>query len=531
MSYALRDYQAEAVDALFRYFEAAEGNPLVAMPTGSGKSLVIADFGRRVLEWGSRAIVATHVQELVEQDAEKLEALLGPGLVGVNSAGLGRRDREEPILVASVQSVYKDAEALAGRDLVIVDEAHLVGPEEASMYRRLVRAVQEQRPLAKVVGYTATPYRLKGGWLHSGKNALFTDIAHSVDVGQLVADGWLAPLVAKRAHEEVDPTGIKVVGGDYQKAGLEALLCPDAKVEAAVEEIVRRGAERRTWLVFATSVAHAEKVHAALERRGVHAACVFGDTPKGTRARVVDDLRTGLLRACVNVGVFTTGFDCPGVDLVALLRPTKSTALYVQMLGRGMRTAPGKTDCLVLDFGRNVERHGPINALTIPRGKAPEDGLGLAPAKACPQCDALIHAAMRACPDCGYEFPPPRLKHSSRAALIDPLAPTVAGKPEVVRLAVSHVAYARHAGKDGKPDSVRVEYLCGLRKIKEWLSFEHEGNGARRARNWWRARAGTFAPDTVEEALARAPAEVRPPRALLVEVGADKWPRVVDLLD
>ena len=214
-----------------------------------------------------------------------------------------------------------------------------------------------------MIGFTATPYRLDSGMLHEGKGALFTDIAYEVSVRQLIDDGYLCPLVSKAAETKLDVSGVGSRGGEFIPGQLQAAVDLPEITEAAIDEVVRLGADRRSWLAFCAGVEHATHVAEAIRARGFTAATIFGDTPKPERDRIIAAFKRGEIRALASMGVLTTGFNAPGVDLIAMLRPTKSTGLYVQMAGRGTRLAPGKADCLVLDFAGNVARHGPIDAV------------------------------------------------------------------------------------------------------------------------------------------------------------------------
>lgn len=527
MSYTLRPYQQESVDALLAYFQHQKGHPILVLPTGAGKSVILAEIIRLALGWNSRCLMTTHVKELVEQNAEKMEALLPPGVVGVNSAGLGRRDFDHPVICAGIQSVHRHVDRLGAFDLVLIDECHLVPQERQGRYREMLDELLVLNPRTKVVGLTATPYRMRGGYLHTGADSIFTDIAHEVDVVRLIQEGFLAPLTTKRPKNEIDVSGVKIQGGEFQAKALDLVVGEASRVRLAVEEIVQRGKDRRSWLVFACSVAHAGLILDELRSHGVAAEMVTGKTPKGDRRRLIQDYKDGYLRALVSVGVLTTGFDAPQTDLLAVLRPTRSPGLYVQIMGRGMRIADGKEDCLVLDFGGNALRHGPVNAIQI-IDRSASDGEDEAPAKECPECASVIHAALRECPDCGFLFPEPEVKHRAKAAEEDVLA-----QPEIVELDVDQVSYMRHRGKGGKPDSLRVTYLCGLKTVSAWRCFEHEGVASKLGRNWWRRRSpGTIAPETVGEALERAAAgELKQPRAIRVEQGAGAYPTVKAELD
>jgi len=243
---------------------------------------------------------------------------------------------------------------------------------------------------------------------------------------------------------------------------------------------------------------HAVHVRDAIRARGVRCETIVGDTPGAQRESIINDFKAGRIQCLTNANVLTTGFNAPGVDLLAMLRPTKSAGLYVQIVGRGCRLAPGKTDCLVLDFAGNIARHGPIDAVKPKRPKGGEDGV--APTKACPECDSIVHASVRTCPDCGHVFPPPELKIEAKASNLDILT---SGKSEWVP--VTRVSYARH-DKPGKPPSLRVDYWSGLTHHSEWICIEHQGYPRQKAASWWANRAqGLPLPRRVDEAIACAP--------------------------
>lgn len=532
-TYQPRPYQSDAI-ANWKTFVASNpgAHPLVVMPTGSGKSVVLAEMARTVAEHPThpaRVLVLTHVKELVEQDAEKLTAALGPEMVGVYSAGLGRRDLDQPVIVAGIQSVATKAWELTNAGafgLVIVDECHLVPKDGFGRYRQLAHAFETASPGAIWTGLTATPFRLKGGYIHQGEGRIFTHVAHSVDVVPLIDAGFLSPLTAKAPKAKIDVTGIHSRGGDFVRKELEERVLEGDKVAQAVKEIVERGRDRRSWLVFASSVTHAQALRDEVARYGVAVGMVDGKTPAGERDRLISAFRAGELRCLVNVNVLTTGFDAPETDLLAVLRPTKSTALYVQIMGRGMRIAEGKEDCLVLDFGGNVARHGPLNSIELDP-EDPEKEPGVAPTKECPECASILHAGVRECPDCGFVFPEPELKHEAKAAEADIIA-----RPKVYEIDVDHVSYFRHKGKEGKPDTLRVEYLCGLRLFREWFSYEPSANAGALAmgERFWRERCpGRPCPKSLDEALERAAAgELRRPEQIRVsENPAAKFPRIL----
>jgi DNA repair protein RadD len=237
-------------------------------------------------------------------------------------------------------------------------------------------------------------------------------------------------------------------------------------------------------------------------RQGITCSTIFGDTPKDERDTIIAAFKRGEIRALASMGVLTTGFNAPAVDLIALLRPTKSAGLYVQMVGRGTRLAPGKENCLVLDFAGNVRRHGPID-LVRPR-RPGEAGGGEAPTKVCPMCESIIALSATECPDCGYVFPAREVKIAPTAATLPVLSPKVQWLP------VHGVSYSRHDKLGGLP-SLKVTYSCGLKSYSEWVCIEHQGYARQKAAEWWRKRApGCPVPLTVDQTIAEAARLARP---------------------
>ena len=526
----LRPYQQDAVDAVWNHIAASDTNPAVVLPTGSGKTHVIAELCRdAVQKWNGRVIVVAHVKELLEQAAGKLQAVAPDLPVGVFSAGLGRRDLGYAVTIAGIQSVYQRAHDLGPLDLVIVDEAHLIPPDGEGMYRRFLADARDLCDHQRVIGLTATPYRMKTGTI-CGPESVLHEVCFEAGVRELIVQGYLCPLRSRAGKAVVDTSDIHVRGGEFVAGELEDRMDEDGLVEAACAEVVGATTERRSVLLFCSGVRHGEHVVRVLrEKHGVECGFVEGGTPARERDALIARFKSGDLKYLANVNVLTTGFDAPNVDCVAMLRPTMSPGLYYQMVGRGFRLAEGKTECLVLDFGGNVLRHGPVDAIRLADTK---DASGEAPAKQCPECDALIHAAYAVCPECGHKFPPRQVKHAAVAS--DEEVVTGSEGPARRDERVIEVAYYVHHKRNdplAKP-TMRVEYRIGFNRwAREWLCFEHpEGGFARRkAEQWWRERSNDAPPSSVEEAVewANAGAVARTERITLEKKPGDEWERIV----
>lgn len=503
----LRYYQADAIDSLYSYFARLRGNPLVAMPTGTGKSIVIAEFIRRVfLAYPTqRIMMLTHVKELIVQNLAELLTLWPTAPAGVYSAGVGRKETSFPITFAGIASVAKRAKAFGHIDLILVDEAHLVSVDQNTLYRSFLAELKVTNPAIKVIGFTATTYRAGLGSLTNG--GLFTDVCYDITTmeafNRLVAEGWMAPLIPKRTAMEYDTAAVKARGGEFIQHDLQEAVDKEALTYAACQEMVQLGQDRKHWLVFAAGIEHAEHVAAALDSLGIPTVVIHSKMLD--RDKAIADFKSGKYRAAVNNNVLTTGFNFPAIDMIGVLRPSKSTALWVQMLGRGTRPSPatGKTNCLVLDFAGNTRRLGPINDPVIPKMKG-EKADGMAPVRVCEQCGTYNHASARICIGCGIAFP--RLLRIKQTAFSDELmkgGATGIEQTVVETFKVDRLTYAEH-NKPGKPAAIVAHYYCGLRMFKEYICLEHIGYASKKSRDWWRSRSAISPePITTLEALGR----------------------------
>lgn len=538
----LRDYQDNAVIAIFDYFAEYHGSPIIVIPTAGGKSLIIAEFMRQANEYfnGTRFVVMAHVSELLTQNAEELMNQWNEAHISFFSDSLGQKSLDGDIIFAGIQSIYKKAyDFRRVPDIILVDECHLIPPDNDTMYRKFIDEMLTINPDIKIVGFTATPFRAGYGYLHKGKNALFTHIAYEIPITDLIARGHLCPIVTPSGgvKTKMDVKDVKTTKGDYVQKQLSKAVDDAAITSACVDELVAYGEDRKSWLVFTVDIEHCTHVRDEIRKRGISCEMVHSKTPQMERNAIVDRYKRGEVRCLVNVAVFTTGFNNPAIDLMAFMRPTRSPVLYIQMAGRGMRIFPGKSNCLLLDFGGVVEELGPIDQVRVPEKG---DGTGEAPMKYCPGevppdgniCNVMVHAAVMKCPHCGYDFPENGLNLDTTASSAAVLSSQM--KPKI--LEVKKVAYYRHK-KEGKPDTMRVDYLCGFDTFKEWVCFEHARFPREKACAWWRQRSTTPPPNTITDALARAIKELRVPTRIHVKkvgkyheiVGAEFGDRPVEV--
>lgn len=512
-----RYYQQECIDSFWYYFSNHTGNPIAALPTGTGKSPIIAWFMQNVLTHypNQRMMMLTHVKELIEQNFDKLLTVWPTAPAGIYSSGLKRRDTQYPITYAGIGSVAKRANEFGHIDLVVIDECHLVSPKQETLYRKFINALLEINPNLKVIGLTATPYRLKLGCLTEG--GLFTDICYDLTsmaaFNRLVSEGYLAPLITKRTALALDTSGVGTSGGEFKQKDLQQAVDKDEITYAALKEMMEYGADRKHWLIFASGIEHAINIAEMLDSLGITCAVVHSKMKDSERDAILNDHKNGLFQCVVNNNILTTGYDFPGIDLIGVLRPTKSPGLWVQMLGRGTRPVymPGfdletqegrfaamaashKHNCLVLDFGGNTKCLGPINDPVLPQKKGKKGGI--APVRICEGCGSYIHASLAFCPDCGMEFPR-EVKIQGTAYHGEVMASDL---PQVEPFKVDKVVYAKHP-KLNRPPSLKVTYYCGLRVFSEYICLEHETKIKNRADKWWKQRSEYDPPNTIDESL------------------------------
>jgi DNA repair protein RadD len=524
----LRTYQREAVDAVYRYLREHDDNPCAVLPTAAGKTPVLATICRDAVGlWNGRVLVLAHVKELLEQTAGTLQRMAPDLPVGIYSAGLGRRDLGYAVTVAGIQSIYLRARELRPVDLVIVDEAHCIPPDGDGMYRQFLAEAKAINPNVRTVGLTATPYRMTTGMICGPEN-LLNEVCYEISVRELIVQGYLCPLRTKAGSEKADWSALHIRGGEYVADEVEAMMDTERLVRSACAEIIEHTPNRKSVLIFASSIQHGLHVQRVIqEDHRLPCGFVCGDTPDGERDRLLQEFREGRLKFLANVNVLTTGFDAPGIDCIAMLRPTLSPGLYYQMVGRGFRLAPGKADCLVLDFGGNVVRHGPVDMLRV---HEPGEGDGEPPAKECPECHAVIASGYGVCPECGHEFPP-RMSREHEAKASD--AAILSGQVTLTEYAVSEVSYAVHTKREAPPDApktMRVQYRIGFSQWRsEWVCFEHTGWPRAKAESWWRQRSDEPVPDTAAGAVAAGNlGRLAEPVAITIKsVAGEKYDQIV----
>jgi len=507
----LWDFQWQALNALYSYWRKDGGHGLIVLPTGSGKSLIMAALCQELLrDYPKLRIgIVTHVRELITQNYKELIALWPEAPAGIYSAGIGQRDTSTQILFCGIQSVFS-RRAIGYFDVLMIDEAHLISKNSNTMYGKFIAWQREAVPDQRIVGLTASPWRLDSGRLDRGKDKLFDKIVYEANVRRLIERGYLCNLMSKATATALNVEGVGKRGGEFIPHELEIAVDKDWVTKAACKEIVDYSKGRKSWLAFCAGVNHARHVKEELVKLGIRAELVTGNTPKAQRDAHIRNFKLGRIQCLSSVGVLGTGFNHPGVDLIALLRPTASAGLFLQQVGRGLRKAPGKKNTLVLDFAGNTARHGPIDMITVSHAskeKKPGEKL----VKICPNCKSIIALACQECPDCGHVFNDESLPpHNATADSKSPILSQ--GPPQWVN--VTGLEYFKH-NKAGKPSSLRAEYACGLLRYRHWACFDHNGIPRMHAERWWARAGGGQIPRSTDEALSRV-GELRQPNQIQV---------------
>ena len=406
----LRYYQRNAVEALHSWFDTRPKDPtLIVLPTAAGKTIIFSHFIKEVFDKNPKArfLIMAHRKELVSQAEKKLKTVWPNAPTGVLAAGMKRFQHDAQILIASRDTLAspKRLEKVGKFDYMIIDEAHNVPPNSFTRYKKIIDTLSARQTM-KVMGCTATPYRMGQGYIYGDrKDHFFKDIAYSVSIPELIQEDYLSRLSAFAVNDsaiiDASKVSLKFKGGDFREKELEDIAMVDETIIEVISDWIDNAYTkgRTASVFFCVSVLHAQKMTHYLQQHGISAAVITGETPNLERDKILADFESSKIHALCNVGVLTEGWDAPRTDCIALLRPTQSIGLYVQMCGRGMRLHDDKENCLLLDYGENVARHGCLDEVR------PGESLpGRYKPKICASCNAINSPSAKECIECGQVF-------------------------------------------------------------------------------------------------------------------------------
>lgn len=464
MIYQLRDYQESAVHAALNWIKYRSSvNGYVTAPGGSGKSVMIAKVAEACFDLGKTVIILARNEKLLRQNRAKISPQYP---VGIYCAGLNEWDVSKPITIASIQSICN---ILVKPDVILVDECHEINPDSESetQYWKFFKACNNPH----IIGFTATDFRTKSGKISWGEEII------NIPIAPLIEAKYLVPPVNKSTNTP-DLSNIRILAGEYNQEQLAELYEDEDLLYESVKKIKEYSAARNSVLIFVQSINHGKMLQMAMEWNDMPATMVSGDVPKDELSIILDDFETRKFKYLINCNLLTTGYDAPCVDMVAIIRSTMSKGLFEQMVYRGCRPYESKENFLLLDMGGNLMRHG---ALGSPYKAKKSKEEKRTPGKVCPQCESFCKIGEVECAECGFGFPPPEVRKVNHDYEADDGSNTVYDNVPLI-YNVREVFYREHKGKNGKPNTLRVDYICDeaiYGNVSEWLSPHGESEWSR----------------------------------------------------
>lgn len=542
----LRPYQLHALENLWTALQ-VELNILLVSPTGAGKTVIFSKIAQRLIAENPsfRVLILTDREILVSQSRDKL-LRIAPELslsVGIACASVSdTKTLHKPITIASRQSLTKHLGRFEPVNLIIVDEVHLAAvPKEGDteppdQFSEIIQTLKEYNPKTRLLGVTATPYRLTDGYIYGTKNAkgclpYFSEVHHQITVAELQSQGFLAPLKGKT----IVPNGLEdrlkavsLVAGEYNIGSISNIMSEGIHIKSAVEAWKEHAPDRKKTLAFCTTIEHSEKLAAAFRMADIPALAIHSQLDDLESYARMQALKNGDAKVFTSVAKLTTGLDIEDIDAVLMCRPTKSAALYYQCIGRSMRIAEGKTDALILDLvGNNNEFGTDLDRLKV-RYKKATDKDGKPMNKDCPNCESLLHIAVRVCPDCGYEYPRTDFEEADKPEMVD----AQYGAQPPVELEVESWFPSLHKSKEKGRKLLRLRLeMENNTSGSLWMCFPEDGYtgfAVEKGKKLWTQLGGKGEyPKSADEAVERTD-ELLMPLKCLVDLNG-KWPEIKEV--
>ena len=516
----LRPYQEAAIDAIMAAMPSDDAI-LVQAATGAGKTIVFCSLIKRLLaEWpGLRIGVLAHRRELITQARDKMLSVWPDAPIGIACASVETHiETDLPVTIGSIQTLINRVNVTSPFDLIIVDEAHKIPPINVkSQYSKWLDVMRKYNPAVRVLGFTATPFRLNHGYIYGddcrpGMENIFKKLHFRIGIRDLQHEGYLCGFRAKSIVDiSHDLRGVKKSAGEYNLAALSDEMGKDVHIGSAVKALEDYAQDRKHVVVFGVTIRHAELLQEAFQSVGISAGIVHSNMPLERRDATLRAFETGGIRVIVNVMVLSEGWDSPAVDCIIMCRPTLSPGLYCQMTGRGLRPHADKDDVLILDLASNCMTHGDPDKPKVKTrfftGSSETEKENDIRAKECPNCSELVPVATVQCPECEYTWPTLELAPiNDRQNLKD----VHFGKPEPEILYLTDTYFVDFTSRKGNR-MVKValsgtfEGSTVTQFVNHFFMFDEDAHeyARKRSRVDWYKIAQTKPPESTDEALER----------------------------
>lgn len=468
-----RDYQDHCIQSIWRELTEVD-DIMVQLPTGAGKTIIFVKLIKLLLDKyeGLKINILVNKIKLVEQTKDKLLYAIGEEKIGLYCGSLGEYQDQAPITVGSIQSISLRTLMF---NLMVIDECH--NEEGSATYRNYVRRCREANPKLKIVRFTATPFTMKG-YIY-GEDKICKKLAFKRTLNQMIAEGYLVPPVFKSTKEAFNTSELRTKRGEYIMADVEKMSKDEEKCRRQVADALPRlnAAGRKKVVWAATCIEHAEMIQKELERQDYvgSTSLIHSELSSKVRVENLKNFEDGDTRHLISIMIVTEGYDYPPIDAIAIMRPTRSPVLYVQLVGRGLRLSPGKEDCLVLDYGEVVEYFGHPSDPYVPNTGKKKDS-SEKKCLICPACETINFLPRRNCSSCGYEFMKEDKKEIIRTKALTNEAANVElnenGRPELILNVILCDVNNDYVSKSTGSKCIKVTYTTMVGSIYEYIKKE-----------------------------------------------------------
>ena len=481
-----RYYQQECIDAAIDHLFDTDWHICLKIPTAGGKSLIQAEIAKRVYDIApeKQMIFLTDITALIGQNKAELLDQWPDADTSVYSASYKAKNHKGELVFCGIQSVYKHPDLFHNVSIIFIDEVHRASLNKDGMYHKFINGILKNNPYARIVSLSATPWKLNTGTIEG--TWICDKIVYEIEMKTLFDEGFLCPIITPETSASINLDGVKLKkSGEFDEDEMAKLFDDDYVINAAIDDAMKYASDRNSGLIFACNVTHAEHIKNSLKNRGEIAEIIIGETETNERKRIVEDFKNHKLRWLISVGTLTTGFNAKNADLLIMLRATQSSSLWLQILGRVLRTHLSKTNAMVLDYGENIKRFGPIDEIGPPPTKEEKKQAKKTPFKLCGSCNKMVGFLEKVCPFCQNKFGGDLTPNHGTQASTETVTEF---KQKIRDVNIDNVSYSKHVDKKGKP-SLKITYHNGLEAIDDYLYFEGENWQRIQACRWWEHHA------------------------------------------